>query len=752
MALYKTYQGSFVSRLGHTVRCEIWREASKAPATVGELDFPYESPLTIEWDADSKRETIQGSTATLTVISPGDRTYIDLYTTVAGSVQLRVYRDGALFWSGTLDTEHYEEPFSAAKDYDVPFTFTDFGILDRLKYELQGVQSIHSVLLNTISRCNMYQTSYARYISTKMGSTTVTLADIFIDSDNFTDEDGEAMSLKEALEGLLLPLDLHLRQWKGVIRVFDNQTAATTTPGVVTWVGEDQVLGVDEVYNSVKVTFSPYVSGELLKDDIYSSKMNVDTTLQNLSYDIATATSNGMTYAYHTWYVNNLEENKRDGVWDYDLVGFTLFLLRSESPTVDRGISYNGSILTPVHMECLGNGATTDALLRYCRKNYHVKPSNPSGYGSQWSYQQYPVSFSPIMTMPRVSIPKRPATGTYYLRMVLPLILSAAYNPFTTECQSEAENVKKLTIRAAYVLVPIRLRLYNASGEVVYHYENDNVRTDVTPTVGYTQGKWVTGDYANTVGNTKSNAWISYYALSDRESTNGIDGGWVENRQFCNLSRKESFESFKNLDAGQYCVLPPVAGSLQVEILDGVYIYDCGKRAFDTELLGPTVTTTRELYGLITWHAYKAPTLDMVRYSGGKTLDVDANDIEYLGILDEDAREELSIDTVCGTAVQAIPGARGVYLDTAGNQLASLTRSGRTETAEQLLIGTMHSHYATRHAKLNGTMQLDLDYLPVYKDTVLNVPMIATGVVADIRADEMEATLIETNQDCYTSV
>lgn len=750
MALYKTYQGSFVSRLGHTVRCEIWREASKAPATVGELDFPYESPLTIEWDADSKRETIQGSTATLTVISPGDRTYIDLYTTVAGSVQLRVYRDGALFWSGTLDTEHYEEPFSAAKDYDVTFTFTDFGILDRLKYGLTGKQTIHALVLNAIARSGLYQTTYVRRMSTQIGTSTTTLASIMVDSDNFTDEDGETMTLMETIEGVLKPLELHLRQWNGVINVYDNNAASVMTPTNVTWEDGDQVLGVDEVYNNIKITFSPYVKGDLVKENAYDSRLPVDTSLTNFTTNALTATERGITYTYNTWYVNNLEKNRRNGVWDSDFVGFTLFTLNSETTPIDRGLTYSG--LVPVRFECFGNGQTCDALLRYCRRNYHVSASNPLGYGSRWGYNRYPVDFSvPCIKTSKVNVPKKPDTGTYYIRLVLPLMLSAAYNPFTTECQGEAENVRLLTVRAGYVFIPVRLRLYNEAGAVTYHYENHDTLASTAPTLGTTRGRWVQGDYANTAGDAASNAWIAYYATSDRKETNGIDGGWVENRQFCGLSTLEDFESFKSLDGGQYCEMPPVSGALQVEILEGVFIYDW---QLDRVLLGDVRPSTKNLYDTITWHAYKQPTLGMVKYLNGKTYDIDSEDIEYSGVLDENAKEELSIDTICGTSVKPVPCARGLYMDANGNQLTMLRRNGRTETVEQLMIGTLHSHYATRHLRLAGTMRLDgsLQQLPVYKDDVLNVPMIVTSAVIDLRADEMEATLIETNQDCYTSI
>lgn len=747
MALYKTHQGSFVSRMGNIIRCEIWCNATTAPATVGELTFPYDSPLTIEWDADSKRETIQGSTATLTVVSPGDRTYIDLYTTVAGSVQLRVYRNNVLFWSGTLDTEHYEEPFSQQKNYDVTFTFTDFGILSRLRYNLTGRRSVYALVSSAVSRASVQTVATVFNMST-----TPDYRAVYVDSANFTDEDGETLTLAEAIEGALAPLDLHLRQWNGKVRIFDSHTAAQQEPQTVTWCSDDQLLSVDEVFNSAKVTFSPYATDTLLSADLYHSLMNVDTSLQNLTTRTKTsATPDGKTYAYSTWYVDNKEENRRDGEWDYNYIGFTLYVLRSESPAADRGITYS-TALTPVHFECTGNGESCDALLRYARLNYHVKSSGTGKYGTQWAYRQYPQSFTPIITMPRFSIESQ-ASASHYMLLKLPLMLSAAYNPFTTECDVYTSNVEKLSCRAGYVLVPFRMRLYNQQGTVTHHYSNTQFSTTVNPTIAYTRGAWVEGDYTDTIASADSTAWLSYHSMQNRKTTNGIDGGWADNRHFVGLSRKEAFESLKNADAGQYIPLPPQGGQIGIEIMDGIYIYDWGNTSADTTLLGATASTTQALYSTINWHAYKQPTVSLVSYTGGRTTDVAADDIEYRGTLEASAKDELTIDTICGTAPQPIVGARGIYTNASGNQITQFTRNGRTDTVEQLLIGTLHSHYATRHAKLTGTMLLDssLPLIPVYTDTTLQLPMIATSMVADLRADEMEATLIETNTDCYMS-
>ena len=130
MEKYLRYKGEFFSIAGVLWRAEIWQDAEEKYATIGRLDFPADDPLVIEWGETDKLEPVQSSKATLTVVSRVDRQYKDLYTVDTGSIRMDVYRDNTLYWSGTLDTELYEEPFSYEKEYEVTLTFSDFAVLD----------------------------------------------------------------------------------------------------------------------------------------------------------------------------------------------------------------------------------------------------------------------------------------------------------------------------------------------------------------------------------------------------------------------------------------------------------------------------------------------------------------------------------------------------------------------------------------------------------------------------------------------
>lgn len=275
------HTGSFLSRAGVVWRVDIWKEGytstEAAAITPGELDFPADEPLVIEWDDKSKEEVVCGSSCTLRIISPGDRTYADLYATSVASIGIDVYRDGELHWTGTLDPFQYEEPYERAWGYDVMLTFTDFGVLDRLRYNLKGLQKMSDVLTDALTRAGLSaaQVDYESYVSSRHvpidnstpsawdPSTTIEDEAIYFDdgsgalrpridgnlpapiadsdrtttasatlytlgvvSGNFYDDDDEGSTLMEVIEAMLQPMAMRIVQRGGVIWVYDLNALA----------------------------------------------------------------------------------------------------------------------------------------------------------------------------------------------------------------------------------------------------------------------------------------------------------------------------------------------------------------------------------------------------------------------------------------------------------------------------------------------------------------------------------------------
>ena len=188
------YSGLFYSRENVKWDVRILRKEALEPSSgVGELTFSGEEPLLIEWDERSKEDVLCGSTATLKLLSPGDRTYIDLYSVAVGEIRLDVLKDDVLYWSGSLDPEFYEEPYSMLEDYEVSLTFSDFGILERLRFNLAGMHTLRELLDNALERSGInYMRVDEGYISTSLdgGGSVMSLGDLTVRSENFYAEEG----------------------------------------------------------------------------------------------------------------------------------------------------------------------------------------------------------------------------------------------------------------------------------------------------------------------------------------------------------------------------------------------------------------------------------------------------------------------------------------------------------------------------------------------------------------------------------
>lgn len=277
---YVHWRGSFVAIGGTVWEVEILRP--EKVLTPVELDFPADEPLVVEWDDITPESTVTGSTATLKVISATDREFIDLYARQPGEVRLAVWRRNpgdtrTLYWQGSLDPEFFEEPYETLQGYDVTLTFSDFGYMDRIDFDLRGLLTYDTLLKHCLEQAG-FDADYAPMkigegISTKRtpeAEEPLTLADLAVDARNFYDEEGKPQTLRQVAEGLLQPMALHMVQTGGAVWVYDDNWLVAQRsvlgdgiPAFVRWDGDEQTLSTAETYNNVKVSFSGYADGDL---------------------------------------------------------------------------------------------------------------------------------------------------------------------------------------------------------------------------------------------------------------------------------------------------------------------------------------------------------------------------------------------------------------------------------------------------------------------------------------------------------
>ena len=728
---YLKYKGEFLSRNNTVCSVEIYREAAAAYDLIGKLQFPSDEPVVIEWAHSDKEESLCGSVADVTIISPGDRTYEDLYTITPGDITLKIYRNGSLYWSGTLDPEFYEEPYSSGSEYEVTLTFSDFGILNRMKFNMEGMQSMQDILNDALQRAKLGHCSPVRpYISTCMkgNAIPVTLSDLSLRADNFYDEDGEALSMYEVLEGMLQPLGLRMVQQAGEVYVYDlNALYQKVGTEQVRWESTDQHMGTDKVANNVKITFSPYSDARLLAGDLkYGGDKTENTGIQP---------DGSNCYKYLPNY-----KKPEDYDWDYSDISFLMYV--GSKGTGTSSSSYKRYFeIAPI----LGGSKSTGVAYFFY-----------TGYGSLSSGVPKPIGTppstrndTPVIKTEKIYLPAIGADETAHslLRLQLGILIDARYNPFSdADGDNEKGNYNAILNDAGYLYLPFRAVIYDNVGNVLCHYANkyETTKTYLEPHMKYTTGKWVDGAPAEW-----DEAVLAYYNTDDPGGT--LQSlGWRTNRQ--TLMRNKKFimrrPSWLKVNDGQYMAYPPVSGYLEISILTGMRT--CKTFLWSSREDSNDIVLETDITSRVRWMLYKLPALSVVR-TNSVFEEYSSDDVEYTGVLNENAKDNIKIDTICGTMEEVNPVARGAYHQTStGLQITEMTRAGRTTQVEHLLIGTLYSQYAERKTVLSGTTRLTGGGLKSCTDANQeDKRFIVLQDVQDLIADERELKMVELRPDEY---
>lgn len=756
---YLRYMGEFLSVSGVVWRAEILQEADAAFETVGSLEFYADQPLVIEWGNKSKEEVICGATATLKIISPGDRTYEDLYSIDVGRVRLDVYRNNALYWSGCIDTEFYEEPYEQLNGYTVSLSFTDFGVLDRLKYDLANMQTLYDVVSYCIGRCGIncggIDDSLISTSLTPSGSA-LSLTDIKVRSDNFYDEDGEALTLGEVIEGILQPLALRMIQRAGKVYIYDiNGLYTKAAKKQIVWDGSSQTLGVDVVYNNAKITWSTYAqSGNLSPDSCWPESIETPPNTASMN-NLSGGSMNGAKYfSYHY-------ENKDLTKWlDAQDYGFTIWLAEqgNNAELTNNEVRFFRIVPQYDGSECEGIAVRWTAVAGW-------RVSDDFGSVAQFSKKAYGVSTDALtgfltdigaamFKSNPVWIPPVSNASNLVLRVGLEMLLDPRFNPFeSAENNDELMMIKDWysdwNTHGNFVYVPVTIKFQPDGSDAVYVWDNRSiVQTAVDSPVNSINGTY--GNWVKLTDDETPNAWgwLAYYDAKDRNETSGVLG-WKKNRPAINPHTADTLSILTNAEDGQYIPYPDYGGGggkLWVEVRDGNWQISDG----NATLQNVNYNNPKKLWNKFCFLLFKLPEIEIMNSAQfDKTINTD--DVEYNAQLNSAAKEPIEIDTICGTSAEGVPTARGAYFNAeTGKQITQLSRAGRTTQAEDLLIGTLYSQFAQRRTTLSGEAQLMYDPIAVYTEANQDGKLfMATEEVQDVRMDCSDAVYVEIRPDEY---
>lgn len=663
---YLRYYSGFYSRDNIPYRIEIWQDAEAAFDPV-RITLAADS-VEIEWAEVDKLEPVHSSSATLNMISMSDRYFADLYTVVPGAIRLDILRDGVLYWSGTLDTELFEEPYSYKDRYITTVTFSDFAVLDRLDWQERGVKTMSEVLETCLAAAGFNRGVLEKHISTGLaeGYTGDLFEDCSLMCENFFDEDEEPSSIREVLDEMLRPFALRLKQKNGKLLLYDINGIYDTASVPVKWRGTDAELGVEPVYNKVTITFSPYASATLFDGTLDPDEVLTDQPTGasgELVYTDRGLTTEGFRIAYGDAGAQQL------GKLELTDAGGRPFRIDPE---------YSGS-------------SAAGVMWGYRTGNdwHGSKPQNPlvSDSGADVS----PDKCKRVISSPKVHVLRAFDANNrkYRIRVTLSVLFDVRYNPFEPAARKNEEgNWDDFINWVNYGYIPVRILLYADTGKAQYYYRNRGVLFSSSETY---RGEWA--KLSPLTDELDQISWLSFYDVNDRKGNTGF-GGWQENKQALGYYDGKLTASYIKAPNGELLPPPPISGYIDFSVYSGVFRLDNNNRH----------PYPAKVWTISRWLLYKDPKIEIVKDNG---RDIEAEDVEVSAWINKQAKEGLDISTIVGTSQVLVPSGRGYILSTSDQSvIQNFYRASVIDSLERLLAGTVYSNYARRMSTLSGTVAL----------------------------------------------
>lgn len=728
---YLRYYAEFYDRNDRKYRVEVYQESETAYTPV-EVELAAE-PVTLEWNEVEKLDPVRGSGATLRLISMTDRQFYDMYSVDYGVIELNVLREEngamALYWAGTLDPELFSEPYAYADRYVTEHTFVDLAVLEYAEWDGEGRLTADQIIDKCIASARITGVDLPRvnHISTVANladGSTASVLDCVIAAENFYDEDGEAMTMREVLEETLRPFGLQITQRNGQLHIYDCQALSGLAAELMEWYSNDATLEVDKVYNNVRVRFSPADIQE-----VADTELDPEDILQGVGISKTMA--------------GTVAGETEPTGW------FTLHFGSSgtrEKMTVKNGASFFR--IEPIYSGDEEAGVLWGASFPDFAGQAGWVPGSPKCVLTEDVSVWPTVACTPIIELDKFYVRGKTSKTREQILISLDLLYDQRSNfyedsdLFSQPNDTSAVNTFKDV--APYTYIPIVISLWSEDGECMYRYSNNYRRRPFDQNNDTSVG-WVRVSDERQIYDKP--AWLCYY----NDSFDGKSGlsGWTTNKRIVGPSINGApilTETQKRRNAGEYIELPPVSGYIKIEICSGLICHTDSHNPiyYDTAMFGPWAYQFK--HG---WFAYKDLKVRYVPTYGGDD-DFEEVDFEDSGYINKLACEELDIDTIVGTAGSTVM-AKGDICAPDGQRLTQFTRGGYTDRLERLLIGTAYSQYASRKNVLSGTIESP-ETFGVLSDATIDGKYMVVSEVQNVEDATSEIRAIEVVADKYEAI
>lgn len=617
-------------------RVEILTEKTAVSEEIKATDVPF----VLQYGDVKKLTPIQGSGATLNLISKSVFQFENLHTDNMQDYLIRFYRDGSLYWMGWLDPELYEENLALYPPYTVEFTAADFNVLERLKFtsETEAQYTDIQPMIIQLKRCFdklaiPFDKLYIGCTTTAEGVTLSTseslLHKLYIQSANFYDEENAPMSCKEVIKSILQPFGLMMVQRDASVYIYDYNTVSNGLRmkaynfDTMTYVADENVpfslgdmssigfmsanapYGFEDMVNNVSITSSIYALNDYLQYNVTEDNLHeLESTTENNQY--------------------TLKVYKECPPWDKGE-----FLLYESS---------DGSTLMGAKINYTGDGSSINDWTFKNKEGFVISTD-----------------------------------GDNFLRLKVDAYVNTRENPFDTE---EMENDERTRVIELYC----DLVLKDEYGTPLMYYGNIFTKgVGWIPAAGGTVNKncFVIGF----INFQKSNP------ISDARSANM----WITNTSILKLAENSINFAFKwsHIGEGEQIRLPESSGYIELNINYAI-ISDGGLGESEMKVYPADKVKN------ILINNMEASFENMA----GKPLNTD--DYEFKSYINKGVKADFEdVELKCVSANEdKLPIGKGNILykkdGMYGLQL-SFTRSGQTNILERLLLCTIHSNYTRKN-------------------------------------------------------
>lgn len=656
MSYTVAYTSTFYSVANVKWRIDILTNGSNTAETI---DLDYDRPISIEWVDTKKTDAIQPALLTVRAINTRDRQFVKLLGDWLAKAE--VYRNDRLFWTGMIDNAIFEEPYSYAANYVTEISFSDFGPLKRWDFMLEGVQSIHDIIVHCIDKVGLADILTSPMISLQVKGVQASLGNMFVNTDIFRGDDDELPKCYDVLEQTLQPFGIRIVQNENRVLLYDIERLENTgTPTQIVWNGTDAVMGGSECYGRVSVELSPEANEKIL-----------DGNLEDVeSYWLE-------QYRFYSLYY----ENGVAGVGFY--IGF------GPSYGSQRIVIINFSEGWFFRTQGMLDSTNDVGIARrvYCRDTRTSQLADRLNTSTPLLVSQLDWLFRTDSQY----IPIIPDAGKFQIRVNLDIIFSILLDPFGGE-QNTRDNVSMNSWNQIYALyVPVKIELLNSSGMVIYHYKNAIAVEGHVFTIDEHDRGWQTGpaEWGDMV--------LTYYKYGMDETP--LNDGWVTNKHTPYYGDGHLVLGMEHRTDGEYIHMPPAAGILRLTVSNGV----------DEIQLIPRLDTYDSH---IAWQLYRNPSMTVVRNTNGK------DEINNKKVINSDwfsqFLDKFSTSPKIGTYHKGMaPSSLCLIFDQYGNVYEKFTKGERTDSLEALRRNDITRQYESVHISLDGTAKITTSLGPI---------------------------------------